>query len=44
MSSPGERLDRADGGRDGEKGADFRAILGVELIRLSGGRESGGRS
>lgn len=44
LSSPGERLGRADGGGDGEKGADIRAILGVELIRLSGGIESGGRS
>lgn len=42
MRSPDERLDRADGGGDGEKGADLRSILGVKLIRLGGGIGSGG--
>lgn len=37
FSIPGERLDRADGGEDGEKGVDLRAVLGVKWIRLSDG-------
>lgn len=42
LSSPDERLDRTDGGGDGEKGEDVRSILGVKLIRRGGGIESGG--
>lgn len=34
-------MDWADGGGDGEKWADLRALLGVKVTGLRGGLESG---
>lgn len=41
-SSLGGRSDWTEGGGDGEKRADLRALLGVKVTGLSAGLERGG--